>query len=119
MSENWHKSETYKSLITISIEAFKFCVLVNGGAVVAILAYLGNVASKMACTLPDMDSAMYGFLGGLIACSGAIICSYLTQLQLLQENKEPHVFYLWGAMGCVALSISGFIWGAWEALQVF
>ena len=38
--------ETYKSLISLSTEGFKFCALANGGAAVAILAYLGNVAGK-------------------------------------------------------------------------
>ena len=119
MSEkDWHKSETYKSLITISIEGFKFCALANGGAVVAILAYLGNVASKTACRLPDMNSAMYGFLGGLVACGLAMIFSYLTQLQLYQENK-PHVGYLKCAIGLVALSVFGFAWGSLAALKAF
>jgi hypothetical protein len=41
----WHIKETYKGLITIFIEALKALALVNGGAAVAILAYLGNVAN--------------------------------------------------------------------------
>jgi hypothetical protein len=39
--------ETYKSLISLSTEGFKFCALANGGAAVAILAYLGNVAARV------------------------------------------------------------------------
>lgn len=39
-----HWLETYKSLITLSIEGFKFSALANGGSAVALLAYLGNVA---------------------------------------------------------------------------
>lgn len=44
---NWdfHPEETYKSLTTISVEALKALALINGGAAVAILAYLGNLAS--------------------------------------------------------------------------
>jgi len=41
-----HAAETYKSLITISVEVFKALVLLNGGAVVALLAYLGQAANK-------------------------------------------------------------------------
>ena len=35
---NEHQLETYKSLIAIATEAFKFSALINGGAAVAILA---------------------------------------------------------------------------------
>ena len=41
-----HTDQTYKSLIHLSIEGFRFCALANGGAAVALLAYLGNIASK-------------------------------------------------------------------------
>jgi hypothetical protein len=37
-----HTSETYRSLISISIEGLKTLLLINGGAVVALLAYLGQ-----------------------------------------------------------------------------
>ncbi len=43
-SDDW--VETYKSLITLSTEGFKFCALANGGPAVALLACLGNVAGK-------------------------------------------------------------------------
>ncbi|WP_265421793.1 hypothetical protein [Aeromonas salmonicida] len=118
MSDNWHKAETYKSLITISIEGFKFCALINGGAVVAILAYMGSVASKTACTLPDMDAAMSGFVGGLVACGLALVSSYFTQLDLIQGGAR-HVTYLRCAFFLVLASIASFAFGAWAALQVF
>ena len=44
MSDYW--LETYKSLITLSIERFKFSAFANGGAAVALLAYLGNIAQN-------------------------------------------------------------------------
>lgn len=39
-----HALETYKSLIQTSVEGMKLLTLLNGGAAVALLAYLGNVA---------------------------------------------------------------------------
>ncbi len=38
----WHLQETYKSLITISVECLKMLAIVNGGAAVAVLTYLGT-----------------------------------------------------------------------------
>ena len=59
--------ETYKSLLALALEGFKFCALVNGGAAVAILAYLGNVAGR-GVSPPDMRCSMAAFLSGLVLC---------------------------------------------------
>jgi hypothetical protein len=49
---DFHPEETFKSLITISIELLKMLALVNGGAAVALLAYLGNLASRASGARP-------------------------------------------------------------------
>lgn len=76
--------ETYKSLVTLATEGFKFCALANGGAAVALLAYLGNVAGK-GLSGPDVRWAMAAFLVGLTFCGTAMIFAYLTQLRRLNE----------------------------------
>jgi hypothetical protein len=53
---DFHLEETYKGLIPLSIEAIKMLALVNGGAAVAILAYLGNIAGH-APTVPQQGKA--------------------------------------------------------------
>jgi len=40
--EEGHALETYKSMLSISVEGLKALLLINGGAVVAMLAYLGQ-----------------------------------------------------------------------------
>jgi hypothetical protein len=69
-----HALETYKSLIQISVEGMKLLALLNGGAAVALLAYLGNVAGKGSQT-PDMRYPMGFFLAGLVLCGLAFLCS--------------------------------------------
>ncbi len=125
MSENQHLIETYKSLITISVEGFKFCALANGGAAVAILAYLGNAIGK-GHILPDMRLAMAGFLLGLVACGVAVCLSYITQLELyneerhgVSENERKHVRYLRGSMISVGASLAFFIAGSFLAMCAF
>jgi hypothetical protein len=81
--------ETFRSLVTLAVEGFKFCALANGGAAVAILAYLGDIAGKSG-PLPDMTCAMASFLLGLVFCGCAMIFAYLTQLNrlnLLADGK--------------------------------
>lgn len=122
MSDHW--LETYKSLVTLSIEGFKFSALINGGAAVALLAYLGNVSCKIT-SLPDMRCPMMAFLAGLALCGFAMLGAYLTQLKLLNEigrSEKPvmhHSWLLWGAIGLFALSLFAFGVGAWQAVIRF
>jgi hypothetical protein len=54
-----HWLETHKSLITLSIEGFKFSALASEGAAVTVLAYPGNVAgTKCIAHPPDMQIPM-------------------------------------------------------------
>ena len=124
MSESEHFTETYRSLITISVEVFKFCALANGGAAVAILAYLGNIAGSGGTT-PDMRCAMAAFLAGLISCGAAMLLAYLTQLRLLNESANrpnrffPHTLALYLSMLFVASSLGCFALGSWQAVNSF
>lgn len=79
--------ETYRSMITIANEGFKFLALANGGAVVAILAYLGNV-TKNGCSILDMSQAMRAFLVGLVLCGGAMVSAYELQRRRLNSIKD-------------------------------
>lgn len=121
---NQHWLETYKSLVTLSIESFKFTALANGGAAVALLAYLGNVAGKSA-SVPDMRCPMAAFLAGLAICGFSMLFGYLTQLKLLNEigRSEKHVvshgWLLWVAIALFACSLAAFGIGSWQAVVRF
>ena len=79
--------ETFRSLVALATEGFKFCALANGGAAVAILAYLGDVAGKNG-VVPDMRCAMGAFLLGLLFCGCAMFFAYLTQLNRLNRLAD-------------------------------
>src|SRR5574340_1764301 len=82
--------ETFRALVTLATEGFKFCALANGGAAVAILAYLGDIAGKGG-PVPEMRCAMASFLFGLLFCGCAMLFAYLTQLKrlnLLADSKD-------------------------------
>lgn len=123
-TEHDHWLETYKSLVTISIEGFKFLALANGGAAVALIAYLGNVAGKGVPT-PDMRYPMLAFLIGLGFCALSMLFSYLTQLSLLNEigaekiKSGKHQIGLWIAIVFFILSICSFGAGSWTAVIRF
>ena len=120
VNDDWR--ETYKSLITLATEGFKFCALANGGAAVALLAYLGNIAAKGRAA-PDMRSAMAAFLVGLVCCGAAMFFAYLTQLHRLnQVSVRARISPDWRltfAIALVAASLIAFAWGAWLAVVSF
>ncbi len=80
-----HAVETFKSLILVSLQGLKLLALFNGGAAVALLAYLGNVAGK-GLPVPNMRLPMACYVVGLIACGLAFFFGYLTQFRLYNES---------------------------------
>ena len=69
----WHITETFKGLVTLSIEALKALLLINGGAAVAILAYLGNLGSRTSIAhLPNLKFALGCFAAGRLHRCGNV-----------------------------------------------
>ena len=116
-----HALETYKSLISISIEVVKALLYLNGGAIVALLAYVGqaqngpNVARHATWTL-------IWFVIGLVLSVVAFIGSYLTQLSLYQESvhsqtyKGSHTRWLTPSIIIGVLSLVAFAVGAFSGI---
>ena len=121
---NDHWLETYKSLINISIESFKFSALINGGAAVALIAYLGHIAGNDAA-MPDMRCPMAAFLAGLVLCGFSMLAAYITQLKLLREISSAdkpafhHGWLLGSAIFLFACSLIAFGIGGWQAVIRF
>ena len=114
--------ETYNSLISLSTEGFKFCALANGGAAVAILAYLGNVVGK-GFAAPNMSTPMAIFLAGLVLCGLAMLFAYfnqLSRLNRLSKREDPSKDWrLWVTVALFISSLSAFACGSWQAVLAF
>ena len=117
-----HAVETYKSLISISVEGMKLLALLNGGAAVAILAYLGNALGKTT-PIPDMRGAMAGYLSGLFLCGVAFFASYMTQLRLYEASvhgRPLRDYERWMRTAIIVclLSLAAFVagsaWAVWR-----
>ncbi len=117
-----HALETYKSLIGFGTETLKALQLLNGGAIVALLAYLGQ--AKIAPSVAhNVGFPLILFIAGLSISMFAFIVAYFTQLLLFNEminpnyQGKPHTFYLWFAISCLVLSLIFFVAGAWFGVQ--
>jgi hypothetical protein len=123
-NQDEHAIETYKSLVTLSLEGLKAILLINGGAVVAMLTFLGHAqhGEKLAA---HMWWPLGFFIGGVICCAFAFIGSYGTQLALYNETVSPalysgpsHKLVLALTVGLAILSVLCFAGGAFSSIDV-
>ncbi len=123
---NEHAVETYRSLIQIATEGLKVLLLLNGGAAVAILAYLGSISANVT-TVPDMRIPMGCYIAGLLLCGLAFATTYLTQFVRFNElvhagdgNKiGGHMLWLRLTFLLAFLSIVSFAIGSFYAVTLF
>ena len=122
MSEDFntqHQLETYKSMVTISIEVFKYLSLLNSGVVIAFLTFANGVAERTH-HMPHIQPAMIAFVFSLTATALFILFSYLTQFCLFNEAyqrfwKGTHMIFVVLAAVSFVASICGFICGTMRA----
>ncbi len=106
---DWHNEETYKSLITISNNGLKFIFLINGGAVIALLTFLGNLLKNNNGSVAiNMSLPMGLFLAGIVVAGIAYITAYVTQLRLYNEKAGTKKHEKW-LRATLALAILGII----------
>jgi len=111
-------------MVSLSTEALKAVLLLNGGAVVALLAYLGQASSRAelarraACPLT-------WFVVGLVLAALAFGSAYLTQLALFNESGlgdkfkgVKHRVWLNAALVLALSSLACFAGGAYTSIRV-
>jgi hypothetical protein len=120
----WHLQETFKALSPIALAALKAVYLLNGGAAVALLAFLGHAASEGQRL--DLRWPMGLFLTGVFLAALAHVGAYLTQLALynetLKEGRVPtallHSRWLWATVTVAVLSLVVFFCGSMIAVAL-
>jgi hypothetical protein len=121
--EDEHRIETYKSLIKISVEGFKALLLINAGAIVALLAYLGQ-ATNGAEAAKHASQPLLLFVLGTSAAALLFFGSYFTQFFLYNESlcgkrgRIPHMWVVYSTGVCALLSVVFFLWGAWAGISM-
>jgi hypothetical protein len=120
-----HEIETYKSLIQYGATAIRYCFLVNSGAVVAMLAFLGQIWGTEQQRLdPDqIESAIAKFITGIVLAIFASLLAYVTQFRLYREGNSPelparHMVFVWLAIVLAFLSVLMFLWGSWSSADL-
>jgi hypothetical protein len=114
-----HALETYKSMISVGTEALKALQLLNGGAIIALLTYLGHASARL-CLAPRATCPVTWFITGLLAGTAAFVTTYFTQLALYNESvlraKKRHPILLWLTVVLALLSLLAFGVGAFTSI---
>ena len=111
-------------LIILATEGLKALLLLNGGAMVAILAYLGQVSGR-ARLAPLLSLPMIFFILGLALAGAAYFGAYFAQLtryNLAAGDLKARRREFWWMMITIGLSSASLILfscGAWAGVHAF
>lgn len=87
---DWHTQETYKGLISLGQSALRIAAIINGGAAVAFLAFMGRFFNGDIGTVINpvwaIQIPMICFIAGLVMVGLASVCAYIMQLRLYNES---------------------------------
>lgn len=109
----------------VGIFGLKTLVTLNSGAVIVLLAFLGNTycnkADSISIDITSIKCSMFVFLGGICAAFLSIVLTYV----LAQSHEEPWVenmpshYFLSIMMVPAFLSFAFFLWGFIRATLSF
>jgi hypothetical protein len=118
MPTNDFSVEVYKSIIERSGQMVRYCFLMNGGAVVALLAFLGQVwGQRVDIDASRINTVVLWFVFGLVAGVVASIADYIALSRLYQEQEHGarrgvNEWFAWVSLLLVAISLVLFGVGA-------
>jgi hypothetical protein len=102
----------------LTTAGFQSLVLINGGAVVAVLTLIGTVWSGNKDTAKAMLAAaklgLLGFGAGLAFAILGIGLAFLAQVAFQQSQSITGKIWRWGAFLAGVASLAGFAFGAWS-----
>jgi hypothetical protein len=123
-NKNYHASklEMFRSVITAGQNAIRSSLLMNGGASVALLAFIGHLAQIKPDKVVVFSGALMPFVLGVLAMTITSGCTYLSQWLYDSANAPAQKWGFRLNLVCIVLGISSyafFIWGMWRAFCAF
>ena len=99
--------ELYKSVISFVQQSINMCFLLNGGAMISLLTFLGNLSdAKTASFQQDIRISGYYFAFGTISSAISAVFCYMTQFTYYKEKiSGERPFFLDGTVMRVLLLI--------------
>ncbi len=109
--------EHYKAVIQSGQAALRSAILINGGAAVALLAFIGNLMRTDGAQLPEtaLRHSLLTFIWGVLAAAVATGFTYLAVCFACPETRRRFATFNGLAIACVVLSYLSFIAGGFLA----
>ena len=86
-------SDGFHAVITIGQGALKSGALINGGACVALLAFIGNIITKEASMISGLSTALLIFGGGVLFAAISSGTTYLAQENYERKKRKKAFFF--------------------------
>lgn len=122
--ERVHQSdlEMFRSVISAGQQAIKSSFLLNGGAAVALLAFIAHLAQFKADKVPDFGCSLLPFSFGVLAAAITSGCTYLSQWLYAKKSSPAQKFGFYINLLCIILGVTSyalFIWGLFSVYHLF
>lgn len=113
--------EMLRSVITYGQEALKAAILINGGAAVAVLAFIGNIWTKgiAAAAVGSITESLVLFAFGVLAATVGTAGSYFCQYFYTEDAQRRALCFHVLTVVVVVVSYILFGLGAYEAYTAF
>ena len=105
------EKEIFRAIFTYGEQALKSVILINGGASVALLAFIGNLIAKGggSATTQLLSLALAFFVYGVLLGSVAVGASYVTQYSYIHFTALTS--RIWHAVSVLLVLTSYFFFG--------
>ncbi len=110
-------SDGFHAVITIGQGALKSGALINGGACVALLAFIGNIITKDTSMTSDLSTALLIFGGGLLFAAMSSGTTYLAQVNYETKKIKKAFIFHYLTISFVTLSYLSFLLGGLQSWQ--
>jgi len=120
VSDDWHAAETYKSMVAIGVESIKALLFLNGGAIVALLAYAGQAEKNGSHVARLLSFPVALFVAGVTLALLSFLTVYQTQYTLFNEREAGttrHMQWQRATVVIAILSLVSFSTGAVWAIR--
>lgn len=114
--------EMFRTVILAGQNALKTAFLMNGGATVALLAFLGKLSDQHQDKIAIFSSSLIVFVVGVLAITVASGSTYLSQWFYAGSESWKQKTGFWLNILAIALGLASyglFIWGAIRAYKAF
>lgn len=114
-----NRLEMFRSVISSGQAAIRSSFLLNGGASVALLAFIGHLAQFRVALVPDFAVSLLWFSLGVLATAVTSGATYLSQWLYASEQAFAVKAGLWVNILCILLGIGSYALFVFGLLDVY